>query len=117
MVAESFVAEFAAVNVLKGILAALSLVFLAAFYAHWVMFKYSHNTMDYIGKRKIIEHNKGLAAGLLVLCVGLVLDSLNELGLVKGSEPVLAVDVLLVAAVALFGYWYYKLAREGRKKK
>ncbi|MBI5159319.1 hypothetical protein HY992_04320 [Candidatus Micrarchaeota archaeon] len=116
MVAESFLAELAAINILKGILAALSLVFLAAFYAHWIAFKYSHNTMEYIAKRKIVEHNKGLAVGLLVLSIGLIVDSLNELGVLNGSEYVLAVDVLLVIAVACMGYWYYKLSREGRKK-
>ncbi len=116
MVAENFLAEQAAMNVLKGILSALSLVFLAAFYVHWMIFKYTHNTMDYIAKQKIVKSNSGLGVGLLVLSAGLMLDSFNELGILKGEGNKIVVDALLVIAISLFGYWYYKLTREGRRR-
>lgn len=102
----------ATASVIKGILAALSLVFLAAFYIHWWVYKHTHSVVGFIAKSRIVKHNKGLALALITLSAGLFIESLTDLGIVASPEWKLASVCLEIVAIASMGYWYYKLTRE-----
>jgi hypothetical protein len=98
-------------NVLKVILAALSVVFLFAFFIQWKLSKYRLPVIAFYTKKRFVKHNIVLGTGIVALSLAYITEFVC--GYVRPADPVggLVVNALEVVSLICIGYSYYKLMR------
>lgn len=98
-------------DVLKVLLAGLSIVFLFAFFIQWKLSKYRLPVIAFYMKKKFVRHNVVLGTGVVALSLAYIIEFL-WLNL-QPAEPSgqLIVSSLEAVALVCIGYSYYKLMR------
>ena len=98
-------------EVLKVLLAGLTVVFLFAFFIQWKFSKYRLPVIAFYMKKRFVKHNVVLGTGIVALSLAYIIDFLWMSMRPADSGGKLVVNSLETLSLACIGYSYYKLMR------